>query len=53
MTGGLLHGEVGAAAAQASPFSPYCRVWAPMYRQGTEQSLAKGLGNDPTADAIA
>jgi len=46
-------GEVGAATAQASPFSPYCRVWAPMYRQRTEQSLAKGLGNDPTADEIA
>ena len=46
-------GEVGAAIAQASPFSPYCRVWAPMYRQRTEQSLAKGLGNDPTADDIA
>ena len=46
-------GEVGAATAQASPFSPYCRVWAPMYRQRTEQSLAKGLGNDPTADDVA
>jgi hypothetical protein len=46
-------GEVGAAVAQAAPFSPYCRVWAPMYRQRTEQSLAKGLGSDPTADEIA
>ena len=46
-------GEVGAAIAQASPFSPSCRVWAPMYRQRTEESLAKGPGNDPTADAIA
>jgi hypothetical protein len=46
-------GEIGAAIAQASPFSPYCRVWAPMYRQRTEQSLAKGLGNDRTADDIA
>jgi hypothetical protein len=45
--------EVGAAVAQASPFSSVCRVWAPMYRQRTETSLAKGLGNDPTADAIA
>ena len=28
--------EVDAAVAQASPFSPLCRVWAPMYRQRTE-----------------
>jgi len=46
-------GEIGAAIAQASPFSPYCRIWAPMYRERTEQSLARGLGNDPTGDAIA
>jgi hypothetical protein len=45
--------EVDAAVAQASPFSSLCRVWAPMYRQRTEASLAKGLGNDPTADDIA
>ena len=45
--------EVGAAVAQASPFSPLCRIWAPMYRQRTEASLAKGLGNDPAADAAA
>ena len=45
--------EVGAAVSQASPFSTLCRVWAPMYRQRTEKSLAKGLGNDPTADDVA
>ncbi len=45
--------EVGAAEAQASPFSQVCRVRAPMYRQRTETSLAKGLGNDPTADEVA
>ena len=36
--------EVDAAVAQASQFSPVCRVWAPMYRQRTEASLAKGPG---------
>jgi len=46
-------GEVDAARDQASPFSPLCRVWAPMYRQRTEGSLAKGLGNDPAADGVA
>jgi Protein of unknown function (DUF3089) len=45
--------EVGAAVAQASRFSQLCRVWAPMYHQRTEASLAKGLGNDPQADAVA
>ncbi len=45
--------EIGAAVAQAARFSQVCRVWAPMYRQRTEDSLAKGLGGDPTADATA
>jgi hypothetical protein len=45
--------EVEPAVDQASPFSQFCRVWAPMYRQRTEVSLAKGLGNDPAADAVA
>ncbi len=45
--------EIAAAVSQASPFSQVCRVWAPMYRQRTEASLAKGLGNDPTADSVA
>lgn len=45
--------EVDAAVAQASQFSTLCRVWAPMYRQRTEASLARGLGNDPTANDIA
>lgn len=46
-------GEIGAAVAQASPFSMVCRVWSPMYRQRTEASLQKGLGNDPAADQVA
>ncbi len=46
-------GEVAAAVTQASRFSQVCRVWAPMYRQRTSESLAKGLGNDPSADAVA
>ncbi len=45
--------EVDAAIAQASRFSQVCRVWAPMYRQRTEGSLAKGLGADPAADQVA
>ena len=45
--------EVDAAVAQASPFSTICRVWAPMYRQRTETSLARGLGSIPTADDTA
>jgi len=45
--------EIGAAVAQASPFSQVCRVWAPMYRQRTERSLLKGLGADPHADTVA
>jgi hypothetical protein len=45
--------ERAAAEAQASRFSQVCRVWAPMYRQRTEASLAKGLGSDPGADAVA
>ncbi len=46
-------GERAAAEAQASRFSQVCRVWAPMYRQRTEASLAKGLGSDPRADTVA
>ena len=45
--------EIEAAVSQASPFSQACRIWAPMYRQRTEASLAKGLGNDPAADSVA
>ena len=45
--------EIAAAIAQASRFSQVCRVWAPMYRQRTVGSLAKGLGGDPTADLVA
>jgi hypothetical protein len=45
--------EIAAAVSQASRFSQVCRVWAPMYRQRTEESLAKGLGGDPTADEVA
>ncbi|HEX4126651.1 MAG TPA: DUF3089 domain-containing protein [Acidimicrobiales bacterium] len=42
-----------AAVSQASRFSQVCNVWAPTYRQRTSASLAKGLGNDPTADEIS
>jgi hypothetical protein len=45
--------EIGAAISQASRFSPVCQVWAPVYRQRTSTSLAKGLGADPTADQVA
>ena len=45
--------EIAAATAQAGPFSQACRVWAPMYRQRTKSSLAKGLGADPRADTVA
>jgi Protein of unknown function (DUF3089) len=45
--------EVAAAVEQASRFSQVCRVWAPMYRQRTAGSLAKGLGGDPAADEVA
>jgi hypothetical protein len=45
--------EVAAAMSQASRFSQVCRVWAPMYQQRTAGSLAKGLGADPHADAVA
>jgi hypothetical protein len=44
---------VAAAVSQASRFSQVCNVWAPTYRQRTSASLAKGLGNDPAADAIS
>jgi hypothetical protein len=43
----------GAAVSQASRFSQVCSVWAPTYRQRTSASLAKGLGNDPTADQVS
>jgi hypothetical protein len=45
--------EIAAAVSQASRFSQVCRVWAPMYRQRTVASLAKGLGGDPKADLVA
>src|ERR1039458_3676212 len=45
--------ETAVAVAQAARFSEDCQVWAPMYRQRTESSLTKGLGNDPAADAVA
>ncbi len=38
--------EVAAAAAQASPFSRVCNVWAPMYRPATTQSIEEGLGGN-------
>jgi Protein of unknown function (DUF3089) len=45
--------EIAAAVSQASRFSQVCQVWAPMYRQRTAASLAKGLGGDPSADLVA
>ena len=45
--------EIGVAVSQASPFSSVCRVYAPMYRQRTLPSLAGGLGDGPSADAVA
>jgi hypothetical protein len=45
--------EVGAAIAQASRFSSVCRVWAPMYKQATTATLAKGLGASRPAEAVA
>jgi hypothetical protein len=45
--------EIATASSQAGPFSQVCRVWAPMYRQRTQSSLAKGLSADPQADTIA
>ena len=45
--------ETAAAVSQASRFSQVCQVWAPMYRQRTAASLAKGLGGDPSADLVA
>ncbi len=46
-------GEIGAAVTQASPFSSVCRVYAPIYRQRTEASLAMGLQSDAVANDIA
>ena len=45
--------EIAAAASQAAPFSPVCRVYTPMYRQRTVASLSRGLGDDPGADQVA
>ncbi len=45
--------ETDVAIDQASPFSQACRVWAPMYRQRTLESLLRGLGGDPAADLVA
>ncbi len=41
------------AEAQASPFSRVCRVWAPMYRQATEQALESGAAFEPSVIATA
>jgi hypothetical protein len=45
--------ETAAAVQQASRFSQVCRVWAPMYRQRTLASLARGLGGQQTSTNIA
>jgi Protein of unknown function (DUF3089) len=44
--------ETAAAVAQAAPFSPDCRIWAPMYRQRTVSSLLRDPG-DPSIDLVA
>jgi hypothetical protein len=47
-------GEFDAARSQASRFSQICRVWAPMYRQRTFESLVQGgLGGDKAATDLA
>jgi hypothetical protein len=38
--------EIAAAAAQASPFSRVCNVWAPMYKQATTDSIETGLAGN-------
>jgi hypothetical protein len=48
--------EVATAEAQVSQFSPYCEVWAPMYRQVTTQALVAPNGSiidNPAANAVA
>lgn len=45
--------ERAVAIAQASRFSQVCRVWAPMYRQRTLASLARGLNADPSSELVA
>jgi hypothetical protein len=47
--------EIHAAQAQVSQFSRVCNVWAPMYRQETQQALESGvfLRPRPTATAYA
>ena len=45
--------EIAAAVALASPFSQVCQVWAPMYRQQTEQTLLNGKINDSQSIATA
>ena len=38
--------EIDAAAAQGSPFSPVCNVWAPMYRSQTSSTVERGLAGN-------
>ena len=45
--------ETAVAVAQAARFSQVCNVWAPVYRQRTAVSVARGLGADPAADDVA
>jgi hypothetical protein len=45
--------EVAAAVAQASPFSQVCRVWAPMYRQVTLQSILDGSAVRNAVEQVA
>jgi hypothetical protein len=45
--------EIGAAREEAARFSQVCQVWAPMYRQRTELSLLKGVGQDAKGNQVA
>ena len=45
--------ETAAAVAQASRFSQVCRVWAPMYRQGTRRAGRRCRRPTPPAIATA
>jgi hypothetical protein len=43
--------EVGVATAQASPFSQVCKVYAPMYPQGTLHDIGNSPANGPEETA--
>ena len=45
--------EIAAAVAQVSRFSQVCNVWAPMYRQATNDALVHGLATNRTVVNVA